>query len=433
MARDRERPVKGSGKLIKSLNRSRILEHLQHAGPLSRVELAERTGISLPAVSHLVREMQDEGLIVCVGEGESSGGRRPALFAYNARLAYVVGLDLGATKLAGGISDLDGNLVATATIPTHAAGGSAQPVQERVKGLVLDLVGQAGVDLDKVMGIGIGVPGIPDPEGRVVSLAPGLARPAAPAGAGPREEAGGTASEQIPLGDYLREELALPVYMENDVNTVLRGEHWKGALQGASNAVCVMIGTGIGVGLLVNGQVYRGAHGAAGEIGYWLIGALGPIARPAGYGPLETFAAGPGIACRFVARLRASGRSSMVLDLAGGNEEAVTARIVAEAAAMGDPLALDVWRETAEMVGVALANLCSLVDPEVLVVGGGVARAPKHLFLDPVRQIVETLVPYPPNVVASDLGELAGILGAVATVLDSRRDSISYVRAGVGV
>lgn len=123
----------------------------------------------------------------------------------------------------------------------------------------------------------------------------------------------------------------------------------------------------------------------------------------------------------------------MVLDLAGGNEEAVTARIVAEAAAMGDPLALDVWRETAEMVGVALANLCSLVDPEVLVVGGGVARAPKHLFLDPVRQIVETLVPYPPNVVASDLGELAGILGAVATVLDSRRDSISYVRAGVGV
>lgn len=86
--------------------------------------------------------------------------------------------------------------------------------------------------------------------------------------------------------------------MENDVNTILRGEHWKGALQGVSNAVCVMIGTGIGVGQLVNGQVCRGAHGAAGEIGYWLIGALGPIVRPAGYGPLETFAAGPGIARR---------------------------------------------------------------------------------------------------------------------------------------
>jgi len=122
----------------------------------------------------------------------------------------------------------------------------------------------------------------------------------------------------------------------------------------------------------------------------------------------------------------------MVLDLAGGREEAITARLVAEAAAQGDPLAMEVWRETAEMVGIALANLCSLIDPEVLVIGGGVARAPEPLFLEPVRQIIETLVPYPPRVVPSELGEEAGILGAVATVLDSRRDSISFVRAGVG-
>lgn len=440
-----ERPVRGTGKLIKSLNRSRILEHLQGAGPLSRVELADRTGISLPAVSHLVREMQAEGLVVCVGEGESTGGRRPALFAYNARLAYVVGLDLGGSKLAGGISDLEGNLVATATIPTHGGDPASQPVEDRVKGLVLDLLDQAGLDLEKVMGIGIGVPGIPDPEGRVVSLAPGLARRGSqqqggdPEAAAPDQEPseqGGEAAienDQVPLGEYLRAELERPVYMENDVNTILRGEHWKGALQGVSNGACVTVGTGIGVGLLVNGGVYRGAHGAAGEIGYWLIGALGPIARAAGYGPLERFAAGPGIARRFVSRMRALGRSSVVWDLAGGKEETITARMVAEGASLGDPLAMEVWRETAEMMGVALANLCSLVDPEVLVIGGGVARTPAHLFLDPIRQIIETLVPYPPKVVASELGEQAGILGAVATVLDSRRDSISYVRAGVGV
>jgi len=98
---------------------------------------------------------------------------------------------------------------------------------------------------------------------------------------------------------------------------------------------------------------------------------------------------------------------------------------------LGDPLALDVWRETAEVLGVALANLCCLMDPEVLVVGGGVSRAPRELLLDPVRRIVETLVPYPPRVVPSQLGEHAGILGAVATVLDSRRSSISYMTAGV--
>jgi len=435
VAKDQDRPVWGTGKLIKSLNRSRILEHLQRAGPLSRVELADRTGISLPAVSQLVREMEAEGLVVCVGEGESTGGRRPALYAYNARLAYVVGVDLGGTKVAGGVSDLEGNLVATATISTHVEDGE-EPVEERVKGLILHLLDQAGLGLEKVMGIGIGVPGVPDPEGRSVSLAPGLARPAregSPAGgATPSAGHGGPVPGSIPLGEYLRAELERPVHMENDVNTILRGEHWKGALRGVTDGACVTIGTGIGVGLLLNGEVYRGAHGAAGEIGYWLIGALGPIARAEGYGPLETFAAGPGIARRFLARMRALGRPSMVLDLAGGREEAITARLVAEAAAQGDPLAMEVWRETAEMVGIALANLCSLIDPEVLVIGGGVARAPEPLFLEPVRQIIETLVPYPPRVVPSELGEEAGILGAVATVLDSRRDSISFVRAGVG-
>ncbi len=487
MAGAGSRPIRGSGKLIKQLNRSRILECLQQGEPLSRVELSERTGISLPAVSKLVGEMQREGLVVCVGEGPSSGGRRPMLFAYNSRVAYVIGLDVGATKTAGGVLDLEGNILATASIPTHGGAGSADEVLERVRGLIENLMSQARIDAAKVMGIGIGVPGIPDPEGRFVALAPGLIQdqsrvvdqaPAngnsalaktqsAPADRqsalaksestpttwGSTTEGGQTPANWrlaaeggqapagygrtttddgvVPLGEYLRRELGRPVYMENDVNAILRGEVWKGALQGAQHAVCVTVGTGIGVGLLVNGQVYPGARGSAGEIGYWLIGALGPIARSSGYGPLETFAAGPGIARRYVARLKARGGSSVVLDLAGGDMTRITARLVAEGAVLGDPLALDVWRETAEVLGVALANLCCLMDPEVLVVGGGVSRAPRELLLDPVRRIVETLVPYPPRVVPSQLGEHAGILGAVATVLDSRRSSISYMTAGV--
>ena len=447
MPSDGSRTVRGSGQLIKELNRSRILECLQRGEPLSRVELAERTGISLPAVAKLVKEMEQEGLVVPVGEGPSSGGRRPLLYAYNSRIAYVVGLDVGASKTAGGILDLDGNVVAAASIPTHGSDSSPATVLSRIKGLVEELLAEAGVDRRKVMGIGIGVPGIPDPEGRVVTLAPGLHQDQSrlveqamgnghPADgvAAPGSVSGGDAREEaIPLGEYLRKELGCPVYMENDVNAILRGEVWKGALQGARHAVCVTIGTGIGVGLLVNGEVYSGARGSAGEIGYWLIGSLGPIARPTGYGPFESFAAGPGIARRYVARLKARGHGSPVLDLAGGDARNITARLVAEGALLGDPLALDVWRETADMVGVALANLCSLMDPEVLVVGGGVARAPRSLFLDPVCRIIETLVPFPPRVVPSQLGEQAGIYGAVATVLASRRNSISYVSAGVHV
>ncbi|OUM99111.1 MAG: hypothetical protein BAA04_06525 [Firmicutes bacterium ZCTH02-B6] len=483
--------VRGSGQLIKKLNRSRILECLQQSGPLSRVELAQRTGISLPSVSHLMHEMQEEGLVVPVGQGPSRGGRRPMLFAYNSRLAYVVGLDVGGTKVAGGVSDLDGNLLATATIPTHSETGSTDDVPARILQLVHRLLDQAGIDVSKVMGIGIGVPGIPDPEGRTVTLAPGLRRDESrvlvvegaaalngdrragryghdggawygddgsgrggddgrsycggesratsgddaddPCGEDRNARSGDVsgAAGAIPIGQYLQEHLGRPVYMDNDVNAMLRGEVWRGALQGERHAVGVTVGTGIGVGLLVNGEVYTGARGSAGEIGYWLIGALGPITRSAGYGPLETFAAGPGIARRYVARLKARGYGSVVLDLAGGDVSKISARLVAEGAVLGDPLALDVWRETAEMLGVALANLCCLMDPEVLVLGGGVSRAPRELFLDPVQRIIETLVPYPPRVVPSHLGEQAVILGAVATVLDSRRSSISYVTAGV--
>lgn len=495
MADSGSEQLRGNGQLIKSLNRSRILECLQQGEPLSRVELAARTGISLPAVVKLVEELEQEGLVVCVGAGPSSGGRRPLLFAYNSRAGYVVGLDVGATKIAGGILDLEGNILATETVPTHSTEPSPVHVGERVKRLVEQLVAQTGVDLTKVLGIGIGVPGIPDAEGNI-GLAPGLHRDQSrivddvaderrafvgshtaiadrgngqlpgtghlsPNGHdshrdqrwadgaysnqrkstemktggmgndGAGSVQGSNDDEIVALGAYLQAELGRPVYMDNDVNAFLRGEAWKGALQGAKHAVAVTIGTGIGVALLVNGDVYQGARGSAGEIGYWLIGALGPIARSSGYGPLESFAAGPGIARRYVARLKARGGSSAVLDLAGGDMRNITARLVAEGAMLGDSLALDVWRETAETLGVALANLCCLMDPEVLVLAGGVSRAPRELLLDPVRRIVETLVPYPPKIVLSQLKEQAAILGAAALVLESRRSSISYTTAAI--
>lgn len=417
-------PIRGTGGLIKSLNRSRILECLQQDGPLSRVDLAQRTGISLPAVSHLVAELEKEELIVCVGKGQSSGGRPPVLYAYNFQVAYVIGLDVGGTKIAGGISDLKGNLLAVDTIPTFAPENASVPVAHRLKRLIDGLLEQAHVDARKVMGVGVGVPGIPNTEKGTVRLAPGLAPDQ-------RLPADG---EELDLVSYIREQFGWPVHMDNDVNAILRGERWKGALQGARHALCVTIGTGIGAGLLVNGDVYPGALGAAGEIGYSLIGTLGPVVRSDGYGPLESFAAGPGIARRYLERCQAGAdAASTGSPTSAHGARKVTARTVAEAAARGEPLALEIWRETAEVLGVALANAAMLVNPEVVVIGGGVARAPERLLLEPVRRIVETLVPYPPKVVASALGEKAGVLGAVATALDTRRDSISYVRAEVGV
>lgn len=419
MSDNGSKQVRGTGQLIKELNRSRVLECFVGGDPLSRVEVAERTGLSLPAVTHLVAELETEQMLVRVGKGESSGGRPPILYEYNARLAYIIGLDLGGTNLAGGVSDLEGNLLVIDRVSTHdepARLASGSQLHERVRNFVSRLLETAHVDLSKVMGIGIGVPGIPDEAGGEIGLAPGL-----------REQRDAT-SVSVGLVRYLEAELGRPVYVDNDVNMILQGERWKGALQGKQHGVCITIGTGIGVGLLTNGEVYRGASGAAGEIGYWLVGALGPVIEPDGYGPLETFAAGPGIARRYQTRLKESGifEASSVGSSPGSCSE-LTARDAAVAAAAGDPVAVDVWRETVDTLGVALANLATLLNPEVIVVGGGVSMAPEQLFLEPLRDIVNTLAPYPPRIVASELGERAGIYGAVATVVHSRRSSISYL------
>lgn len=444
-----DKTVRGTGRLIKELNRSRILECFLDGEPLSRVDVAKRTGISLPAVSHLVAEMEGEGLLMEVGIGESSGGRRPVLYAYNAQMAYIVGIDLGGTKLVGGVSDMEGNLLVIDRVKTHGKRGDTPDVHIRVRDFILHLLEKADLDLAKVMGIGIGVPGIPDPAGSGIRLAPGLQTGASVGARIRREAVDGeedpsthrqdgerqhVAREEmdellVTLDSYLEAELGRPVHIDNDVNMILQGERWKGGLQQSRHGICVTVGTGIGVGLLANGEVYRGANGAAGEIGYWLIGSLGPVVKPTGYGPLETFAAGPGIARRCQARLQAPGASRLVLDLVDGDAEAITAEVVARAAEMGDPLALEVWHETVAVLGVALANLCALFNPETVIVSGGVARARETLFLNPLRETITTLVPFPPRVVGSELGEQAGVLGAVATVVDSQRSSISYLTA----
>ena len=145
-----------------------------------------------------------------------------------------------------------------------------------------------------------------------------------------------------------------------------------------------------------------------------MIGSLGPIARVDGYGPLEAYAAGPGIARRYIDRLRETPSFT-------GDSDEISAKTVAEAALLGDALAGDVWRETAETIGIACANLCSLLDPEIIAIGGGVSKVDESLLLEPVRRIVHTLVPYPPEVVSAQLGDRAGVFGSVLIVLRNKR------------
>lgn len=392
--------------LVKNLNRSVVLELLRREGPLSRTEIARRAGISLPVVSRLIQALLAENRVVEVGKTSSSGGRRRTLIGYNDAYGKVAGVDMGATKTVIGLTDLSGRMLWERRVPTAQLSASGNLI-DALAAEIQRAAHEAGVGLRELVGVGVGVPGIV--RNGVIFEAPGLK----------------LSDEEREIEKGLGKRLDLPVWVDNDVNAIVLGEHWKGQLQGVEDALCVAIGTGIGVGILAGGQLYRGAHGAAGEMGYWILESAAQLQRDADqYGYLENIAAGPGIERRALAAAQAQPESLLAKRIAAQPAPgALAATDVFAAAAQGDPAALEVVRETTDVLGVALGNAAALLDPEVIVITGGVARA-GELLRAPIAETVARVAPYPPRVVLSTLYEQAAILGAVWGVLHKHESSL---------
>jgi len=399
-----DRVLKGSAKLMQKLNTSLILQIIQEKGPISRTELAKLTHLSNPAVSALIAPLLKDGIVKEVGTATSTGGRPRRLLQFNARAGFLVGVDAGGTKMAGAIVDLAGNILQRETRPSTPG----EPSVKALFDLIESLMRSFGAPREELRGIGLGIPGVTDTMGQKVSFAPGIGW------------------ENMDIGRIVTERFNVPFFADNDVNCFARGELWRGALEGVENGVAITIGTGIGVGLVIDGRVYQGSNNAAGEVGYWLLGALGPIEKPTGFGPLESTAAGPGIARRAQEDLAADpGKGLKLRELVGGDLGRITAKEVFEAALLNDPYCQGLVQKTTTYLGILVANLASLLDVEKIVIGGGLSRAGNQLIV-PIREIVEKLSPYPPQVEISELQEDAAILGAVSGVLSLRETSIHF-------
>jgi predicted NBD/HSP70 family sugar kinase len=217
----------------------------------------------------------------------------------------------------------------------------------------------------------------------------------------------------LPLKQRLEEALGLPVFVENEVNLIALGESWRGAGRGIRNLICISLGAGIGAGLILGGQLYRGSHSAAGEVGYIIPNEhyLGKLYDT--YGCLESLAGSNGIVQRARARLVA-GEPSALADLAGGDY--LTVEVVLAAARASDPLACAVLAETVDYLSIAVANLACIVDPERIVLSGELAEY-GDLFIAPIQARIQGATPVMPDIVLSDLRMDAAVLGAVAIVL----------------
>ena len=319
-------------------------------------------------------------------------------------MRFALGIDIGGTNLVAGAVAEDGSaLIGLRTEPTRAEEG-ADAVVQRLLGMARATMAQLHFELPdaEILGVGVGAPGPLDRSQGVVLLTPNLGW------------------VNLPLRQIIRDGLGVPATLDNDANCATLGEWWRGAAQRARHAIGVTIGTGIGGGIVVDGRLYHGASDVAGEIGHTTIEVDGRKCGCGNYGCLEAYASGPAIARRAVEALE-SGAPSRLPGYCGGSLARVTAQTVYQAAKDGDELAQEVVHDTAKFLGVGVANVINIFNPEVVVVFGGVTQAGDTLFV-PLRREVARRAFKPAvsvcRIVPAELTGTAGVYGAAKSFLD---------------
>lgn len=308
-----------------------------------------------------------------------------------------VGVDLGGTNIKAGILDLEtGKLIATRSTPTLARDGH-DAVMARIAALIDELILASELPPNEFGGVGIGVPGVLDLErGRVLFL-PNLP------GNWPN----------VHLARFIQEKVGLPVHLLNDARAITLGE-WKfGAGRGADTLACFAVGTGIGGGLVINGELHLGIGGTAGELGHQTIDFNGPLCGCGNHGCLEVFASGSAIAAMGIKAV-VQGQTTAIGALVDHDLNRITPKVISQAANQGDRLARDIYAQVGEYIGIAVANVLVSIGPQKVVIAGGVAKA-GDLLLEPIRSTVSRRVFIMPagrvEILQSELGSNAGVMG----------------------
>jgi len=395
----------GSLRSLRERNRLQVLEVVRGSGSVSRADIARRTGLARSTVSTLVNELLRAGLLVERGapeDGATTQGRPPVLLSFDPRAGAVLGVHFDHPVIRVAVADLGYTILAEATIPVDVD-HDAQDSLDAAASLVEQVLARSGVERERLLGAGAAL-------------------------AGPIDQATGTVGSSailpgwvgMPLAQELTLRLGLPVHVDNDANVGALAESVLGAGRGAQDMAYIMLGSGIGAGLIIGGQVYRGSGGTAGEIGHVLVDEHGPLCRCGNRGCLETYA----------------GADALLDLLRRQHGDGLTVDGLVQLARDGDAACQRVITDAARFVGVAAATLCNQLNPELLVIGGELAQT-GSLLLDPLRaSITRYAIPAAAEdvrVVIGDLGDRAELLGALVLVLGrSGRALTSRLAAAAG-
>jgi len=318
---------------------------------------------------------------------------------------FNIGVDLGGTDIKVAVVDCFGHVLHSDCVPTEAHRGYGHTINNIIKS-INNILQRNNLDISQINSVGVGCPGMVDPATGLVKFLPNI-----------------PGWINIELADIIEKELELKAALDNDVRCAALGEHSFGAGKGYNNIVCLTVGTGIGSGIILNGKLIRGANSSAGEIGHMILQETGGLfCGCGGAGCFETLASGPSIV-EMAERYILGGKSSKYRELAG--DGAITPEIVAKAAGFGDEVAKTIFKTAGYWIGIALTNVVNLLNPEIIIIGGGVAKC-GDLLLDPIRKTVQEkalkTATEKLEIVQAKLGNDAGVIGASLLVCSNNQE-----------
>ncbi len=378
-----------------------ILNTIRECGPISRTKIAKVFKLSAATVTKYVNGLIQTGVVKEDGWESSKGGRMPVLLRIVPEATYAIGVDLGGANLRVVVVNLESNVVAKIRKKTNADEGRDR-VFRRVIDAIYEAIELSKIGKDKIKGISVGMAGLINHEKGVCLYCPNI-----------------EGWENVPVKRLVEEEFAIDTSVEDSSRVMALAEHWLGVARGIDNFIFVNVGVGIGCAIFIHGELYRGIGGIAGEFGHMTIDEAGPRCNCGNYGCLETLASGPAISRRARQAIK-EGVVSLIEKLVEGNLENITPEIVVEAVRRGDKLAFNIMEKTGEYLGIGIANMINIFNPELIVIGAGVSRA-GNILLEPLKRTVKTralqLSYSMTNIKVSQLGDNAGALGAAIMVL----------------
>jgi predicted NBD/HSP70 family sugar kinase len=379
---------------MRAMNERALVEHVRRAGPVSRAELGRVSGLSKPTVGLALANLERDGLIRVAGRRTGTRGPAAALYEVRPEAGFVLGLDVGRQYLRGALADLTGAVLARTEVKVRVGSGHDR-IAELAR-LAETLRRSAGLHRSDVTQTVLGSPGVYDPRRGALRMAPGI-----------------PGWERREVLTELTEAFGPAVTVDNDVNLAAVAEKAYGHGREVGSLAFLSVGTGIGVGLIVEGRLHRGAHGAAGEIAFLpLDGGLAEPTQARRHGTLEAAASAAAV-------VRAARHEGM--------RGAVSSRRVFAAAAAGDPKAQRVVDQEAVVVAKAIAAVVAVADPELVVLGGGIGQAPG--FAEAVHAKLPGLAPVLPEVRVSALGVDAVVTGCLAAGIDQAWDLLTAASA----